>query len=68
MEAKGAIRLTALRTGLRMTGRGLVGPSAGGRKLPPYALINRARSRGRGVRFTLHAEGRVANGGINARA
>ena len=61
MEAKGAIRLTALRTGLRMTGRGLVGPSAGGRKLPPYALINRAPHRGRGMRLILHAEGRAAD-------
>ena len=42
-----------------------MGPSAGGKKLPPYALINRARDRGRGVRFTLHAEGRAANRGIN---
>jgi hypothetical protein len=38
-----------------------VGPSAGGWKLPRYVVISLACSRGRGVRFTLHAEGRVAN-------
>ena len=31
------------------------------RKLPPYVLSRRAWSRGRGVRFILHAEGRVAD-------
>ena len=42
-----------------------MGPSAGGWKLPRYGMINLARDRGRGVRFTLHAEGRVANRQIN---
>jgi len=40
-EAKGAIRSTALRTGMCWTGRGLVGPPARGRRLPPYGLIRR---------------------------
>jgi len=34
-------------------------------KLPRYVLSRRAWFRGRGVRFILHAEGRVANCGIN---
>ncbi len=42
-----------------------MGPSAGGEKLPRYGMINLARDRGRGVRFTLHAEGRVTKRVIN---
>ena len=50
---------------MRWTGRGLGGPSPGGRKLQPYALIRRARDRARGVLLHLHAEGRVTDRGIN---
>jgi hypothetical protein len=35
------------------------------RELPGYVLSRRAYTRGRGVRFILHAEGRVANGRSN---
>ena len=68
-EAKGAIRLRGLRTeDVRDWTRGL----SGGRrrrvgKLPRYVLSRHVCSRGRGVRFILHAEGSDANCRINPR-
>ena len=42
-----------------------MGPSPRGRKLPHYALISRAYSRGRAMPRSMHGEGRAANQLIN---
>jgi hypothetical protein len=61
-EAKGAVRLNVLRTGMRLTGRGLVGPCARGWKLPSYAMMRLAVYRGQAMRFILHGAGRATHG------
>ena len=58
--AKGAVRLTALRTGMRLIARGLGGPWAGGRKLPPYGGNSLTLHRGEAVRFILQCDGPVS--------
>ena len=62
-EAKGAVRLKALRTGDPLTWPRVTGPCARGGKLPPYGRKSLTLYRGQAVRFILHGAGRASHGG-----